>query len=184
MLKIIHLNGKSVSYDFQCKKVKNINLRIKPDGSISLSANRRVSQKVIEDFLCSKESFILNALEKIEDRKRKTLVRYFDDAEIRQMITALCQSIYPHFEKRRVAFPEIKFRKMKTQWGNCHPSRKILTFNTRLAYAPPECVEYVVAHEFAHFLQPNHSALFYAELEKVMPDWKERRRKLKNIPIV
>ena len=162
MIKSIELAGKSIQYDFQCKKVKNINLRIKPDGSISVSANRRVPQKTIDDFLISKEAFILNALKKIENGKRKKM--------------------HPYFEKRGVAFPEIKFRKMKTQWGNCHPMSGVLTFNTRLAYAPTECIEYVVAHELTHFLQPNHSPLFYAELEKVMPDWKARRQRLKDIP--
>ncbi len=184
MIKSIEMAGESIRYDFQCKKVKNINLRIKPDGSISVSANRRVSERVIEDFLRSKESFILNALKKIDDRKSKALVRYFDDAEIRQVIMNFCKSIYPHFEKRGVGFPQIKFRKMKTQWGNCHPQKGVLTFNTRLAYAPPECIKYVVAHELTHFLQPNHSPLFYSELEKVMPDWKARRQRLKDIPVI
>ena len=182
MIKSIELAGKSIQYDFQCKKVKNINLRIKPDGSISVSANRRVPQKTIDDFLISKEAFTLNALKKIENGKRKTLIRYFDENEIRQVIVEFCKKMHPYFEKRGVAFPEIKFRKMKTQWGNCHPMSGVLTFNTRLAYAPTECIEYVVAHELTHFLQPNHSPLFYAELEKVMPDWKARRQRLKDIP--
>ena len=58
-----------------------------------------------------------------------------------------------------------------------------ITFNTNLMYAPPECIEYVVLHEFCHFLQANHSKLFYAELAKVCPDWKEMRKMLKNINI-
>ena len=48
-------------------------------------------------------------------------------------------------------------------------------------YAPPECIEYVVVHEFAHFFQPNHSALFYNEVAAVLPDWKDRRKKLRDI---
>ncbi len=182
MIRTIELAGKNVQYDFECKRVKNINLRIKPDGRVSVSANKYVPQKTIEAFLVSKETFISNALKKIEDGKKKTLIRYFDEDEIREVIATLCQKIYPHFEKRGVDFPEIKFRKMKSQWGNCHPKKGVLTFNTRLAYVPPECIEYVVAHELTHFLQPNHSPLFYSELEKVMPDWKARRQRLKDIP--
>ncbi len=181
MVRNIELAGKNIRYNFQCKKVKNINLRIRADGSISVSANRRISEKVIENFLRSKESFILNALRKAEERANAQLIQYFDETEIRSVIVGICERIYPAFEARGVHFPQIKFRKMKTQWGNCHPQKGVLTFNTRLMYAPRECVEYVVAHEFTHFFQPNHSALFYSELEKVMPDWKERRTKLKGI---
>ncbi len=183
MTKVIDLNGKSVPYSLERKKVKNINLRIRADGSIFVSANRRVSEKDIEDFLRSKESFILGALQKAEERTNAAPVQYFDEKEIRCVIVGMCELIYPAFQVRGVSFPQIKFRKMKTQWGNCHPQKGVLTFNTRLMYAPRECIEYVVAHEFAHFLQPNHSALFYGELEKVMPDWEERRCRLKKIYI-
>ena len=70
---------------------------------------------------------------------------------------------------------------MKSRWGSCNPGKGILTFNTQLMYAPPECIEYVVVHEFAHFLQPNHSALFYNEVAAVLPDWKDRRKKLGDV---
>ena len=183
MEKVIDLNGKTVTYSLERKKVKNINLRIRPDGSILVSANRWVSEKTIENFLRSKENFILRALNKADERAKSDTVQYFDEKEIRYLILELCERIYPVFEARGVRFPQIKFRKMKTQWGNCHPQKGVLTFNTRLMYAPRECIEYVVAHEFAHFLQPNHSQLFYAELEKVMPDWKARRKKLKSINV-
>ena len=77
----------------------------------------------------------------------------------------------------------IKFRKMKTRWGSCHTIKGILTFNTQLIYAPVECVEYVVWHEFSHFLQANHSDKFYDELRKVYPEWRASRKKLKEINI-
>ena len=183
MIKSIELAGKSIRYDFQCKKVKNINLRIKPDGSISVSANRRVPQKTIDAFLVSKEAFILNALKKIENGKRKTLIRYFDENEIRQVIVELCKKMHPYFEKRGVRYPVIKFRKMVSQWGNCHPAKGVLTFSTNLVWAPLECIEYVVLHEFTHFLQANHSKEFYTELERVCPEYKSCRQMLKEISI-
>ena len=44
---------------------------------------------------------------------------------------------------------------------------------------PPAAQIYVVVHEYCHFLQPNHSPAFWAEVEKLLPDWKERRALLK-----
>ena len=63
-------------------------------------------------------------------------------------------------------------------WGNCQPKRKILTFNYTLVKAPIDCIEYVVAHEFTHFLYADHSKLFYNQLAAIMPDWKARQTEL------
>ena len=79
MDKIIFVNNKIIKYDLQYKKVKNINLRIKPDGSIHVSASERVSQKVIDEFILSKADFILKALDKYANRTEKPRVQYFAD---------------------------------------------------------------------------------------------------------
>ena len=63
--------------------------------------------------------------------------------------------------------------------AGCRPQKGALSFNTRLAELPPDCVRYVAVHEFAHFLQPNHSAAFYEEVARVLPDWKQRRDRLR-----
>ena len=183
MLKEIHLNSVKIQYDMQYKNVKNINLRIKSDGSINVSANKYVPQKVIENFLISRADFILKALNRCENKEKQPCVQYFSESEIRSVILSLCRKVYPYFESRGVRYPEIKFRKMVSQWGNCRSSKGVLTFNTNLVYAPLECVEYVVLHEFTHFLQPNHSKLFYEELQKICPNWQECRSKLKKIHI-
>ena len=89
--------------------------------------------------------------------------------------------MYPYFEEKGIKYPEIKFKKMISQWGNCRKEKGILTFNKNLIYAPFECIRYVVLHEFTHFLEPNHSDKFYKELEKVCSNYKELRKRLKNI---
>ena len=165
------------------KKVKNINLRIKPDGSINVSANKRVPLKVIDEFIISKAEFILRALEKYSNMPVAEQKQYFTEDEVRELILNLCKQIYPYYQAKGIMYPEIKFRKMVSRWGSCHSQKGILTFNTNLMYAPIECVEYVVYHEFTHFLQQNHSNKYYAELEKVYPKWKECRNKLKEIHI-
>ena len=68
---------------------------------------------------------------------------------------------------------------MRTRWGSCNVKERRITLAARLALMPPEAVEYVVVHEYCHFLQPNHSPAFWAEVEKLLPDWKERRALLK-----
>lgn len=184
MTKTILLSGKELQYELDYKRVKNINLRIRTNGTVYVSANRRVPLKIIEDFLTSKESFILKALENIKKREAHSLRRYFSENELCETITNICKTIYPYYKSFNIPFPEIRFRKMISRWGSCHPVKKVLTFNTALMYAPHHCVEYVVWHEFTHFLHPNHSKAFYTELSKVFPDWKESRRILKEINII
>ncbi|MEG2053455.1 MAG: M48 family metallopeptidase [Oscillospiraceae bacterium] len=75
--------------------------------------------------------------------------------------------------------PTIKYRKMKSRWGVCFPTRKSITLNTQLAAMPTAAQEYVVLHEFVHFLHPDHQKGFHAEMKKLMPDYKERQKLLK-----
>lgn len=181
MKRFISLNGVKKEYDLQIKKVKYINLRVKADGSINVSANKHTPVKMVDDFVASRAEFILKALEKYKNTPSK--IQYFTENDLKKLIHLLCQKAYPYYAHKGIGYPQVKFRKMVSQWGNCRAKQGVLTFNTNLMYAPYECVEYVVWHEFTHFLQQNHSAKFYDELEKVFPDWRACRKKLKEINI-
>lgn len=54
-----------------------------------------------------------------------------------------------------------------------------ICINVRLALYPPECLEYVVVHELCHLLERGHGPRFHALMDTFMPDWKERRAKLR-----
>ena len=69
---------------------------------------------------------------------------------------------------------------MKSRWGSCQPSTGRICINTVLAICPPECLEYVVVHELCHLLVPGHGPDFHAIMDRVMPDWKQRRAKLRD----
>lgn len=231
MIKIITLCGQEIKYEFQRKNVKNINLRIKPDGSVHVSAGTRVSVEQIERFLLSKEDFILNAMEKFkrlneiapkplqfengeeitvlgekyalsiekgseslvysEDGKLMVFVEDETDTSLikraigehladvcRYEVEKQCRKVYPEFKKYVPEYPTVKFRKMYTKWGICRPARREITFSYMLASAPLECIEYVVCHEFCHFMYPDHSKHFYAALAACLPDWKDRKKLL------
>ena len=183
MLCEVRFGERVVTYSLEYKNVKNINLRITSDGKVKVSASRQVPKDFIESFVKSRESFILNALEKYETLGRLPQCQYRSETQLKADVLELCRKAFPYFEARGVNYPTIRFRKMVSRWGSCNPTKGIVTFNLNLTYAPFECVEYVVLHEFVHFLQANHSDRFYAELEKVCPDWKERRKMLKNIKL-
>lgn len=119
----------------------------------------------------------------MQEKSNLPKTQYYTESEVKELITLLCEKVYPYYVAKGVKYPQVKFRKMVSQWENCYPKKGILTFNTNLMYADRECIEYVVYHEFTHFLQANHSSKFYDELEKVCPKWKECRNRLKEVNI-
>lgn len=74
------------------------------------------------------------------------------------------------------AFPEVKYRDMKSRWGSCIPRKNQICLNTRMIHYPKKFMEYVVLHELAHFVEPNHSSSFYNVIEYYMHDYKERKK--------
>lgn len=110
-----------------------------------------------------------------DEEQTRRAIEQWRKAECEKRLTVICRELYPHFAARGVAFPRLSFRRMKSRWGSCRVQACALSFNTRLTELPLVCAEYVAAHELTHFLHPNHSPAFYAELARVLPDWKERR---------
>ena len=75
--------------------------------------------------------------------------------------------------------PEISLRYMTGKWGVCYPQRSKIVLSTRLIHYPSECLEYVLLHEYVHFLVPNHSRKFYDMVRSYMPDYAFWKKLLK-----
>lgn len=110
--------------------------------------------------------------------RRKRMMEKFLTVQCRETIETLCRKVYPAFEKLGVAWPEIRIRSMVSRWGSCHPAKGVLTFARQLIEVPDSCMEYVVVHEFSHFIHPDHSVRFHEFMDQMMPDWRERRKLL------
>ena len=80
-----------------------------------------------------------------------------------------------------VAMPELRIRAMKTRWGSCNPRTGRVWINAELVRRAPECLEYVVVHELAHFLERSHTSRFRAVLDRHLPDWRQRWRLLNGV---
>ena len=74
-------------------------------------------------------------------------------------------------------------RRMKTRWGSCTPTRRIIRLNSELAKKPRECLEYVLVHELIHLLEPSHNANFISLMDKFMPQWRHLRDELNRAPL-
>jgi predicted metal-dependent hydrolase len=112
--------------------------------------------------------------------KKKRVYEKWYNEQCGRLLRSVVDGCLPLFVGYRVPNPELKIRKMKTRWGSCSPSHKVITLNKLLFAAPRQCVEYVVVHELAHFVQANHSKAFYTVVRSIMPDYKERKKLLES----
>ncbi|MEG0769168.1 MAG: YgjP-like metallopeptidase domain-containing protein [Ruthenibacterium sp.] len=171
----------ALCYTLTRKKVKNINLRVRTDGSVALSAPMRCPMARIEAFLAQKLSWIQAAQVRAAQTQQRAAVPCTVNRQAALVLyTQVSDEIFPLFATLlHGQRPLIKVRDMKTRWGVCKTQARQLTFNLRLAEKPRAAVEYVVLHEYAHFVVPNHSPAFWAVVARYMPDYKARRAMLR-----
>ena len=74
----VDCGGEVIDYTLVRKIVKNINMRVKADGSVSVSAPNRVSAKFIDDFVRSRYDFIKNSVERLSTERRYSFTGYDD----------------------------------------------------------------------------------------------------------
>lgn len=77
-----------------------------------------------------------------------------------------------------VDYGRITIRNQRTRWGSCS-GKGNLNFNCLLMLTPEDVQDYVVIHELCHRKEMNHSPKFWAEVAKIMPDYKRKRKWLK-----
>jgi len=73
---------------------------------------------------------------------------------------------------------KLVIRAQRTRWGSCS-ARGTISLNWRLMQATAEIFDYVVVHELCHLLVPNHSARFWDEVARILPDYRTRRAALR-----
>ncbi len=95
----------------------------------------------------------------------------------REQIERLLETA-PSLRPRTLRF---QIRTMKRAWGTCSPLGTI-SLNLELIKAPRHCIDYVIVHELCHLKIHNHSPAFYRLLSRHMPDWKERKARLAEVP--
>ena len=92
----------------------------------------------------------------------------------------LTEKVQGYAAKMGVEPASIKINGAKTRWGSCS-AKKSLNFSWRLMMADGEVIDYVVVHELAHIKEMNHSPRFWAVVAGVLPDYKQRQAKLKDL---
>ncbi|ALF47249.1 M48 family metallopeptidase [Campylobacter concisus] len=210
------------------KEVKNITLKVRPNGEAILTAPKAASDEHIkfiikkrakwiaqkraffasfktpkkeyvsgEDFKYLGRSYRLKVVQSKEERVKlqRGYLELFvkDKGDIKRKENLIYEWYH---EKARLYFfnilqefnkivkqdiKSVKIRQMKTRWGSCNPYKSYINLNIELIKKPRVCIEYVVFHELAHLLYPNHSKKFYDYLTLYMPDWQKRKEILERV---
>lgn len=177
-LRVVDTPRGPLTYTLTRKRVKNLNLRVGAGNEIMVSIPLRCPVRQADDFIRERSGWILDALSRREDRQLEPLPPVSRE-ECARLLTEALERVYPLVEPLGVALPPLKLRALKSQWGNCHWAQGYITLNTALARCPEELRDYVALHELVHFLHHDHGLGFYARMDALMPDWRNRRRTLK-----
>lgn len=162
---------------------RSIGIEVDREGKVTVRAPYSCEKKRIDRFLLEKENWIRqkvklqkeNAMKRQEKREMPEAEKKYYRNLAREVLGA--RTGY-YARKMGVTYGRISIREQKTRWGSCSSAGN-LNFNWKLLLMPPELLDYVVVHELAHRKEMNHSPRFWAIVEKELPDYCNRREKLK-----
>lgn len=240
---VLDIDGLEIPVSVVRKRVKNLNLRVRADGTVTLSIPQHLPLARAQEFLERRGDWIAERVRRnIERRPSPDFAGELPDriplwgklvpldsvqvnpcqgaggqsapgqASVNQVApgqaapgqaapgqTAINQAALDELYRTEVlrALPNVvesaetrigvhatrwSVRTMKTRWGSCTPKTGAIRINARLAAYPPECLEFVVAHELVHLLEPSHNARFHALLDEFCPDNRHLAKLLREAP--
>lgn len=138
-------------------------------GTVGIADNKLVV------FVKEAEAVLATNDEKDVDGYQEIVVHYLTSWYEKQAHIQIPKRVRHYANIVGEPYSRIFIKNQKSRWGSCS-SAKNLNFNWRLMMAPLPVLDYVVVHELCHLKQMNHSKDFWAEVEKVLPDYKERKK--------
>lgn len=156
---------------------KTLCVTVKRDGRVEVRAPLNVPESEIG-------KFVSLHMQWIEKRRKavceKPAFESVDTERLRMLAKQYIPQRAAHYARiMGVEYGGVKITSAKTRFGSCS-GKNSLCFSLYLMTYPKQAVDAVIVHELAHIRQKNHSAAFYAEVDRVMPDYAERKKLLKN----
>ena len=162
---------------------KTLALQVK-DGQALVRAPLRTPESEIRQFVEKHREWLENHLLRARELEQaKAGVRKLTQEEIRALIkqakTVIPERAAYWAPRIGVRCGRITIRCQRTRWGSCS-AKGNLNFNCLLMLTPPEVLDSIVVHELCHRKEMNHSARFYAEVLRAMPEYKQHQKWLKD----
>ncbi|MBP5330962.1 MAG: M48 family metallopeptidase [Lachnospiraceae bacterium] len=163
---------------------KTMAIEITSEGEVLVRVPMMMSDAAVAGFVEIRREWIEKHLDRIRKKAAQKAQVPKLTGEEKQALIDKALKIIP--EKVRfyaarigVTYGRITIRNQKTRWGSCS-TKGNLNFNYLLADMPEEILDYVVVHELCHRREMNHSPRFWAEVERVLPEYRSARKWLKD----
>ncbi|MEK7309241.1 MAG: SprT family zinc-dependent metalloprotease [Planctomycetota bacterium] len=109
-----------------------------------------------------------------QSRAEQEFIKWYKE----QARAGITERVNLYSSQTGLRYKQIKISSARKRWGSCSRGGN-LNFSWRLIMAPPAVIDYVVAHEVAHLEHKNHSRNFWNKVMALNPDYKQRRRWLR-----
>lgn len=171
---LIYLNDDIFSkINESLNKIKNEKKRNESNENIQNENLQKISRYLIFNY--AKFEIYIN-VEKISD-----VNKYLKD-QLTKILKSKCEKLITKWEIiLKTKSSSLKITNGKGNWGSCNTKKGYINLNFKLVHKNYDEIEYVVLHELCHLFHPNHGREFKAMLNKYMPDWKERKKRLNNL---
>lgn len=179
-----------VEYDIVRSKRKTYSITLNENGTLLVRIPLRVPDADAERILREKQLWITEKIEILKERQSKKPANTLTETQRISLEKRYIQAAREYIPQRaayyRDSYPSlirghysrIRIGNQKTRWGSCS-SKGTLSFNWRLMLAPPAILDYVIVHELCHLTYMNHSGDFWECVAAILPDYKEKRKWLK-----
>ncbi|ETP72027.1 putative metal-dependent hydrolase [Lachnospiraceae bacterium JC7] len=159
---------------------KSVVITVNSKAQVIIKAPYRTTDAEIQEILKKRAAWIKEHVDKVNrERERAENLEPLSNDELQKLGDRAVEYIPKRVEYFAgmvgVDYGRITIRNQKTRWGSCS-SRGNLNFNCLLMLTPPEIIDYVIVHELCHRKVMNHSSRFWSEVEKVLPDYRVRRK--------
>lgn len=189
MIKFVYNKGmmkmKIGEYNVEVRrsKRKSAAIKITADMQIVVFVPLYVSDNEIERMVISKSKWIdehmLKVQSTIDERSKLEKITFEQIKELaNQAVEYIPKRVKYYAEKENFVYNKITIKNLVSRWGSCS-TKGNLNFNCLLMLTPDYVIDYVVVHELCHLREMNHSEKFWAEVEKIMPDYQRAELWLK-----
>lgn len=164
-------------------KRKSAAIKITADMQIVVFVPLYVSDNEIERMVISKSKWIdehmLKVQSTIDERSKLEKITFEQLKELAdQAVEYIPKRVKYYAEKENFIYNKITIKNLVSRWGSCS-TKGNLNFNCLLMLTPDYVIDYIVVHELCHLREMNHSEKFWAEVEKIMPDYQRAELWLK-----
>ncbi len=161
----------NIAVTLHYKPVKGLRLKVcRRTGQASCSVPLSTPPQVVQQFLTQRAAWLKAHVHNSDTRRTLPAPTPADAA-------ALYARALPLVKKwaatMALPMPQLDCKYTISRWGCCMPRKQRIQLSTALLHVPPQCLEYVIVHELAHFYEANHSARFKALLDKYYSNWRD-----------